>query len=216
MNAFIFDLDGVIVDTAKYHFIAWKTIAETFNYNLTESQNENLKGVSRSDSLDLLLQWGKKVLIQEKKNMLLNQKNKHYLQLIQEMGSEEILPGVLNILDFTKNNNVPVALGSASKNAQLILGKLNLTPYFSSIVDGTHVRHSKPNPEVFLLGAKNLNTPAKSCVVFEDASAGVAAAKTAGMTVIGIGNPEELKAADYVFESLEQINISLLNKLAAI
>ena len=153
MNAFIFDLDGVIVDTAKYHFIAWKTIAETFNYNLTESQNENLKGVSRSDSLDLLLQWGKKVLIQEKKNMLLNQKNKHYLQLIQEMGSEEILPGVLNILDFTKNNNVPVALGSASKNAQLILGKLNLTPYFSSIVDGTHVRHSKPNPEVFLLGA---------------------------------------------------------------
>ena len=111
MNAFIFDLDGVIVDTAKYHFIAWKTIAETFNFNLSESQNENLKGVSRSDSLDLLIQWGKKDLIQEKKDMLLNQKNKHYLQLIQEMGSEEILPGVLNILDFTKNNNVPVALG---------------------------------------------------------------------------------------------------------
>ena len=126
--------------------------------------------------------------------MLLNQKNKHCLQLIQEMGSEEILPGVLNILDFTRNNNVPVALGSACKNAQLILGKLNLTSYFNSIVDGTHVRHSKPNPEVFLLGAKNLYTPGKSCVIFEDASAGVAVAKTAGMTATGIGNPEELKA----------------------
>ncbi len=104
MNAFIFDLDGVIVDTAKYHFIAWKIIAETFNFNLTESQNEKLKGVGRSDSLDLLLQWCKKDLIQEKKDLLLDQKNKHYLQLIQEMGLEEILPGVMTILDFTKNN----------------------------------------------------------------------------------------------------------------
>ena len=216
MKAFIFDLDGVLVDTAKYHYIAWKTIGTSFNFNLTETQNESLKGISRTDSLDLMLEWAGTEMNLEQKEVLLRQKNEHYLELIQEMDRTEILPGVLTILDFAKDNNVPVALGSASKNAQLILKKLDLLPYFDSIVDGTHVTHSKPNPEVFLLGAKNLKTPAKQCVVFEDAAAGVAAAKDAQMVAVGIGDAKELAAADYIFSSLESIDSHLLQSLAAI
>ncbi|MGY8968341.1 MAG: beta-phosphoglucomutase [Flavobacteriales bacterium] len=216
MKAFIFDLDGVLVDTAKYHYIAWKTIGTSFNFNLTETQNESLKGISRTDSLDLMLEWAGTEMNLEQKEVLLRQKNEHYLELIQEMDRTEILPGVLTILDFAKDNNVPVALGSASKNAQLILKKLDLLPYFDSIVDGTHVTHSKPNPEVFLLGAKNLKTPAKQCVVFEDAAAGVAAAKAAQMVAVGIGDAKELAAADYIFSSLESIDSHLLQSLAAI
>ena len=216
MKAFIFDLDGVLVDTAKYHYIAWKTIGTSFNFNLTETQNESLKGISRTDSLDLMLEWAGTEMNLEQKEVLLRQKNEHYLELIQEMDRTEILPGVLTILDFVKDNNVPVALGSASKNAQLILKKLDLLPYFDSIVDGTHVTHSKPNPEVFLLGAKNLKTPAKQCVVFEDAAAGVAAAKAAQMVAVGIGDAKELAAADYIFSSLESIDSNLLQLLAAI
>ena len=216
MKAFIFDLDGVLVDTAKYHYIAWKTIGTSFNFNLTETQNESLKGISRTDSLDLMLEWAGTEMNLEQKEVLLRQKNEHYLELIQEMDRTEILPGVLTILDFAKDNNVPVALGSASKNAQLILKKLDLLPYFDSIVDGTHVTHSKPNPEVFLLGAKNLKTPANQCVVFEDAAAGVAAAKAAQMVAVGIGDAKELAAADYIFSSLESIDSHLLQSLAAI
>ena len=216
MKAFIFDLDGVLVDTAKYHYIAWKTIGTSFNFNLTETQNEGLKGISRTDSLNLVLEWVGTEMNPEQKEVLLRQKNEHYLELIQEMDRTEILPGVLTILDFAKDNNVPVALGSASKNAQLILKKLDLLPYFDSIVDGTHVTHSKPNPEVFLLGAKNLNTPANQCVVFEDAAAGVAAAKAAQMVAVGIGDAKELAAADYIFSSLESIDSNLLQSLAAI
>lgn len=216
MKAFIFDLDGVLVDTAKYHYIAWKTIGTSFNFNLTETQNEGLKGISRTDSLDLMLEWAGTEMNLEQKEVLLRQKNEHYLELIQEMDRTEILPGVLTILDFAKDNNVPVALGSASKNAQLILKKLDLLPYFDSIVDGTHVTHSKPNPEVFLLGAKNLKTPDNQCVVFEDAAAGVAAAKAAQMVAVGIGDAKELAAADYIFSSLESIDSHLLQSLAAI
>ena len=216
MKAFIFDLDGVLVDTAKYHYIAWKTIGTSFNFNLTETQNESLKGISRTDSLDLMLEWAGTEMNLEQKEVLLRQKNEHYLELIQEMDRTEILPGVLTILDFAKDNNVPVALGSASKNAQLILKKLDLLPYFDSIVDGTHVTHSKPNPEVFLLGAKNLKTPANQCIVFEDAAAGVAAAKAAQMVAVGIGDAKELAAADYIFSSLESIDSHLLQSIAAI
>ncbi|PTL99136.1 MAG: beta-phosphoglucomutase [Candidatus Arcticimaribacter sp.] len=216
MKAFIFDLDGVLVDTAKYHYIAWKTIGTSFNFNLSETQNEGLKGISRVDSLDLMLEWAGTEMNLEQKEVLLRQKNEHYLELIQAMDQTEILPGVLTILDFAKDNNVPIALGSASKNAQLILKKLDLLPYFDSIVDGTHVTHSKPNPEVFLLGAKNLNTAANQCVVFEDAAAGVAAAKAAQMVAVGIGDAKELAAADYIFSSLESIDSNLLQSLAAI
>ncbi|MDB9836317.1 beta-phosphoglucomutase [Flavobacteriaceae bacterium] len=216
MKAFIFDLDGVLVDTAKYHYIAWKTIGTSFNFNLSETQNEGLKGISRVDSLDLMLEWAGTEMNLEQKEVLLRQKNEHYLELIQAMDQTEILPGVLTILDFAKDNNVPIALGSASKNAQLILKKLDLLPYFDSIVDGTHVTHSKPNPEVFLLGAKNLNTSANQCVVFEDAAAGVAAAKAAQMVAVGIGDAKELAAADYIFSSLESIDSNLLQSLAAI
>ncbi|PSR08807.1 MAG: beta-phosphoglucomutase, partial [Candidatus Arcticimaribacter sp.] len=200
----------------KYHYIAWKTIGTSFNFNLSETQNEGLKGISRVDSLDLMLEWAGTEMNLEQKEVLLRQKNEHYLELIQAMDQTEILPGVLTILDFAKDNNVPIALGSASKNAQLILKKLDLLPYFDSIVDGTHVTHSKPNPEVFLLGAKNLNTSANQCVVFEDAAAGVAAAKAAQMVAVGIGDAKELAAADYIFSSLESIDSNLLQSLAAI
>ena len=128
MKAFIFDLDGVLVDTAKYHYIAWKTIGTGFNFKLTETQNEGLKGISRTDSLDLMLEWAGTKVSLEQKEILLRQKNEHYLELIQEMDRTEILPGVLTILNFAKENSIPVALGSASKNAQLILKKLEFFP----------------------------------------------------------------------------------------
>ncbi len=213
MKAFIFDLDGVIVDTAKYHFIAWKSVGEKFNYTLTHAQNEQLKGISRADSLDLILDWANVTLTAEEKEIRLREKNEHYLQLIEELKEDEILPGVLLLLNFAKENKTPTALGSSSKNAIPILQKLGLMHYFDTIVDGTQVTHSKPNPEGFLLCAKNLNVTPSQCIVFEDAAAGVIAAKSAEMTAIGIGNPIELEAADYIFDNLGEIDINFINTL---
>ena len=170
MKAFIFDLDGVIVDTAKYHFIAWKRIGEKVGFTLTLEQNESLKGVSRVESLDRILNWAKVDLSPEEKTQLLDEKNKDYLAQINNMGQDEILPGVLTLLQYAKEHNIPVALGSASKNATPILEKLGITSYFNAIVDGNHVTQSKPNSEVFLKGAELLQQDPKNCIVFEDAA----------------------------------------------
>ena len=146
MKAFIFDLDGVLVDTAKYHFIAWKRIGEKVGFILTHEQNESLKGVSRVESLDRILSWAKVTLSQEEKDLFLLDKNEDYLAQINDMGKEEILPGVLTLFQYAKDNKIPVALGSASKNATPILKKLGITTYFDALVDGNHVSKSKPDP----------------------------------------------------------------------
>ena len=212
-TGFIFDLDGVIVDTAKYHFEAWQHLANTINYNFTPENNEHFKGVSRVKSLDLLLEMAQYKATQQQKEQWLLEKNTHYLSLISHMDASEILPGISAILAFLKEAKCPIALGSASKNAQPILEKVGLLSYFDILVDGNDVTKAKPDPEVFLIAAKKIGVAAKNCIVFEDAKAGVAAAKAAGMTCVGIGDTTILKQADYCFENTAAIPLSFVQQL---
>ena len=155
-KAFIFDLDGVIVDTAKYHFLAWEKLANQLGINFTHEHNEELKGVSRVRSLDLILVLGNITASQEDKNKWLIQKNEDYLSYLVDMDEREILPGVVKVLEYLKNNNQAIALGSASKNARPILQKTNIMHFFDAIVDGNDVSNAKPDPEVFLQAAQKL------------------------------------------------------------
>lgn len=211
--AFIFDLDGVIVDTAKYHFLAWRNLAHALGFNFTEAQNEQLKGVSRVKSLEILLEIGKVNLSQKEKDSLLAKKNEEYLQYVNNMTEAEILPGVSNVLRFLDSNNIKYALGSASKNAQLIIDKVGLSNKFSAIVDGNAVSKAKPNPEVFLKAAEKLGVSALNCIVVEDAIAGVQAANNAQMISIGIGDCVVLNEADYVFEKMTKLTTDFLQNL---
>lgn len=215
-TGFIFDLDGVIVDTAKYHYLAWRKLANELGFEFTQEQNELFKGVSRKRCLEILLEIGNIKASQEQFNRWLVEKNEDYLSLIEEMDESEILPDVLKVLQFLKKHNMPIALGSASKNARPILEKVNLLDYFDVIVDGTHVAKAKPDPEVFLIAAKQLGVPPKDCVVFEDAVAGIEAANNAGMLSIGIGNDKVLSEAKYVFANFTEIDHKFLNKLIAL
>ena len=211
--AFIFDLDGVIVDTAKYHFLAWRNLATKLGFEFTEAHNELLKGVSRIKSLEILLNIGRIQLSEEEKQKYLVQKNEEYLSFVNKMTSEEILPGVSNLLDYLDAHNIKYALGSASKNAPLILEKVGLYKRFSALVDGNDVSKAKPDPEVFLIGAKKLNMKPENCVVVEDAIAGVEAAKLANMKCVGIGDAEVLGKADVVFKDMTGFTSEFLNKL---
>ncbi|MBT8262482.1 MAG: beta-phosphoglucomutase, partial [Bacteroidia bacterium] len=168
-KGFIFDLDGVIVDTAKYHYLAWKHLADELRIPFTKEQNEQFKGVSRKRCLEILLEWGNLKVSQEQFNNWLAEKNEDYLSYIDTMTEEEILPDVTKVLQYLQKHKVPMALGSASKNARAILKKVGLIPYFNTIVDGTQVTKAKPDPEVFLIAAKELNITPVNCVVFEDA-----------------------------------------------
>ncbi|HBH49401.1 MAG TPA: beta-phosphoglucomutase [Bacteroidales bacterium] len=214
IKACIFDLDGVIVDTAKYHYLAWKRLANEMGFDFTEEDNEQLKGVSRVRSLEILLELGGVKKTAEEQEQLATKKNEWYVEYIVKLKPEEILPGVSKFLDELNDKGIKIALGSASKNAKLILDGLNLTGYFDAIIDGTKVSKAKPDPEVFLKGADELGLQPEECVVFEDAQAGVEAAKNGGMPCIGIGTAENLKGADYVMPGFDGVTFeSLVNKL---
>jgi beta-phosphoglucomutase len=202
----IFDLDGVIVDTAKHHFVAWQQLAQSQGWSFTTQDNEQLKGVSRVRSLELILEWNKAQISTEVFDRLLIEKNERYLSLIADMDASERLPDVQRVLQTFKKHGCKIALGSASKNARPILDKIELTPYFDVIVDGTNVSKAKPDPEVFLQAANQLGIAPKDCVVFEDAVAGIQAAKAAGMRAFGIGAPELLTQADRVFNDFTQLD----------
>ena len=211
-KACLFDLDGVLVDTAIYHFQAWKMLGENFNYQLTEEQNEQLKGVSRVESLNRILNWASYTATEEQKEIWLKEKNDNYLQLITHMNPSEILPGVVDFLGQIKADGYKIALGSASKNAEIILEKTHLTPWFDVIIDGNKVSKSKPDPEVFLKGAEGLGLLPSECIVFEDAQAGVEAAIAGGMKVIGIGEASVLGDANKVIPNFVGIkSADLLN-----
>jgi beta-phosphoglucomutase len=212
-KAFIFDLDGVIVDTAKYHFLAWKKLANSIGVDFTEHQNEQLKGVSRVKSLEKILGWGNKSISEDEFIELMSLKNDDYLSYINKMDEGEILPDVSKVLDFLIENNQHIALGSASKNARMILKKVNLLNKFKVIVDGNDVTKAKPNPEVFLKAAQLLHCQPKNSIVFEDSVAGVKAANIASMVSIGIGDKETLKDADYVFNDFTEISTDFLIEL---
>ncbi len=211
ISACIFDLDGVVVDTAKYHYIAWKSIANELGFDFTEEDNERLKGVSRMTSLDILLSIGGVDLDQETKLKLADKKNKNYLEYILRMTPDEILPGVKEFMNELKSNGVKIALGSASKNAMTILNQLELTNYFDVVVDGTHVSNAKPDPEVFLKGAELLNVLPSECVVFEDAEAGIEAAVNGKMKCVGIGSPDVLGKANIVVPGFVGFSMGQLN-----
>ncbi|WP_203296384.1 beta-phosphoglucomutase [Luteirhabdus pelagi] len=212
-KGFIFDLDGVIVDTAKYHFLAWQKLAAGIGISFTEKENEQLKGVSRVRSLEKILEWGNTTLSEERFQELMDSKNTDYLSHIDTMSETEILPDVERVLRFLEDNEQPMALGSASKNARTILQKVKLIHRFQTIVDGTDVSKAKPNPEVFLKAAERLDIAPMDCIVFEDSVAGIEAANTAGMVSIGIGDPSVLNTADHVFSDFTQMNNEFLNKL---
>src|SRR5690606_41907250 len=202
LQACLFDLDGVLVDTAKYHYLAWKQLANSLGFDFTELQNEELKGISRVESLKKILTWGGLDFPQERQDELASLKNSWYVEMISEMKADEVLPGSFELLEELRTNQIRIALGSASKKSQLIFDNTGLTPYFDAIVDGNVVSKSKPDPEVFLKGAEMLHISPSGCVVFEDASAGVEAALRATMKAIGIGSPKELSKAHLVVEDL--------------
>ena len=209
-RAALFDLDGVIVDTAKYHYMAWKNLARQLGFDFTERDNERLKGVSRVRSLEILLEIGQIVLSDGEKVRYAIQKNEEYVAYIQKMDCTEILPGARECLLALRARGVRVGLGSASKNSPLILNNLKIIDLFDAVVDGNKALKAKPDPQVFLMGAEELGIAPVECVVFEDAEAGIQAAKTAGMFSVGIGSPDVLVQADLVVSGLDRFDVDLL------
>jgi beta-phosphoglucomutase len=212
-KACIFDLDGVIVDTAHYHFLAWKRLADELGIRFTEEDNERLKGVSRMQSMDILLSLGNVSLSQHDKETLANKKNTWFVDYVERMMPEEIYPGVKALLEQLRKQGVKTGLASSSKNARTVIQRLHIESYFDVVVDGTMVVHSKPDPEIFLLAASKLGVDTKDCVVFEDAEAGVEAALAAGMKCVGVGSPVQLGKAQRVIEKTGQFKPAELEQL---
>lgn len=216
IKACIFDLDGVIVDTAHYHFLAWKRLANEFGFNLSESDNEKLKGVSRMHSLEIILALAGVSLSEHDKEIMANKKNSWFVDYVERMAPEEIFPGVKTLLSELKNQDIKVGLASSSKNARTVIKLLNINSDFDAVVDGTMITHSKPHPEIFLLAASKLGVDPKDCLVFEDADAGVEAAIAAGMKCIGIGSQEQLYKANVVIAKTGEFKISALKEIEAL
>lgn len=215
IKACIFDLDGVIVDTAKYHYIAWKRLANELGIELTKEENENLKGVSRMQTLEIILTKGNQQnnFTKEEKIALATKKNNWYREFIKKMDRSEVLPGVVNFLDTLKANGYKIALGSASRNAPTILEVTEMTHYFEVIIDGNKTTRSKPDPQVFQMGAAGLGVEPNEAVVFEDSYKGVDAALAGGFYAVGIGSPQKLGKANFVIDGLHQMNLERLNSL---
>ncbi|MBP2001719.1 beta-phosphoglucomutase [Paenibacillus shirakamiensis] len=205
MKGAIFDLDGVLVDTAKYHFLAWRELANQLGFEFTEQDNERLKGVSRMESLRILLEIGGLHLSEHELLQLAAKKNEKYVEYISKLNDSELLPGAKAYLIDLREQGIQVALGSASKNAKFILDQLNIAYLFDVVIDGNQVTKAKPDPEVFLLAGQNLGLEPKDIVVFEDATAGVEAALAAGMRVVGIGQKDVLQRADLVVAGLYEL-----------
>lgn len=212
-KGFIFDLDGVIVDTARYHFLAWQKISDELGIEFTPEHNERLKGVSRIRSLDIILELGNVTISQQDKDVWLQKKNEDYLAYIENMDAEEILDGVSGVLQFLKDRGQLIALGSASKNARPILQKTGIIHLFDAIVDGNDVTNAKPDPEVFLQAAKLLGVDPANAIVFEDSVAGIEAANLAGMTSVGIGDATVLDQAQFIFPDFTHIDPSFFETL---
>jgi len=213
VKACIFDLDGVIVDTAVYHYKAWKRLANQMGFDFTEEQNEKLKGVSRTRSLELILQWGSVTKTDAEKEELATQKNTWYVDMISHMKPDEILPGAKEFVQTCRDAGIKTALGSASKNSMMILEKIGMVNLFDAIIDGNKVSKAKPDPEVFLKGAEEVGIAPANCVVFEDAIAGIEAAIAGGMKSVGIGSPEVLGEANLVVSGLNEMSLEKLQAL---
>jgi beta-phosphoglucomutase len=213
IKACIFDLDGVIVDTARYHYLAWKRLAQEIGVDLTLEDNERLKGVSRMRSLEIILEIGGVSLSEHEKERLANKKNGWFVDYVERMVPEEIFPGVKSMINNLRQHGIKVALASSSKNAKTVIQLLHIQNDFDAVVDGTMITNTKPHPEIFLLAASKLGIEPRNCVVFEDAEAGVEAALAAGMKCVGVGSPDLLKAANRVVSTTSDFPITELNNL---
>ena len=213
IQACIFDLDGVIVDTAVYHYKAWKRLANELGFDFTEHQNEQLKGVSRMASLNLILQWGGLTKTEAEKEELATRKNNWYVEMINKMTPAEVLPGAKEFVELCSKAGIKTALGSASKNSTTILDKVGIDHLFDVVIDGNKVSKPKPDPEVFLKGAEGLGVAPANCVVFEDAIAGIEAAINGGMHSVGIGSPQVLGKAEMVVSGLDKMSLEKLKEL---
>ena len=203
----IFDLDGVICNTAKYHYLAWKELADDLHIPFNMQDNERLKGVSRMASLDIILSLGNQENIpKEEKLAMAERKNTRYVEMISKMERNEILPGVESFLKELRKQGIKIALGSASKNTSIIMDRLNLREAFDYIVDGTMIVNTKPDPEVFIKSMEYYGLEPEECLVFEDAAAGVEAAHRGGMRCVGIGNKVDLPEADYLIQGFAGVS----------
>lgn len=211
MKGAIFDLDGVLVDTAWYHFLAWKRLSDELGISFTEKDNERLKGVSRIHSLEILLELGSICASKEEKEAWAGMKNKWYVESLHSLESSALLPGTVEYLEQLKTSGILIALGSASKNAFFILERLGIYAYFDAVIDGNSVIKAKPDPEVFTKGAAKLKLEAEYCAVFEDSYAGIQAAKSAGMFAVGIGSRSNLPNADMYVNNLSELVMSQIN-----
>lgn len=205
ISAVIFDLDGVIVSTDNYHYQAWKKIADEENIYFDEEVNNRLRGVSRSDSLEIILERSERKYTEFEKTRLTEAKNTYYIKLLESLTAEAILPNVKEVLIKLKANKIKIAIGSSSKNAKLILKQIGLIDLFDVISDGNDIKRSKPHPEVFLIAAKRLGIEPTKCAVIEDASAGIEAAKKARMYAIGIGAAKNSKLCDLSVDNIAEI-----------
>jgi len=205
LKAFIFDLDGVITDTAEYHYLAWKRLADEENIPFSREENEKLRGVSRRASLELILK--NRRLSEEKIREMMDRKNGYYQAYLENISANDLLPGALPLLRKLQSKQIRLALASASKNAPQVVERLGIAPYFEVIADGNSVEKTKPAPDLFLYAAEKLELPPEACLVVEDAEAGIAAARAAGMATIGIGPAERVGSADYVYPSVAEVRL---------
>lgn len=213
MKACIFDLDGVIVDTAKYHYLAWKRLASEMGIDLTEEVNEQLKGVSRMESLNIILKLKGITLSDREKEELADKKNVWFVEYINAMKPDEIFDGVKELMKEIRDHKIKIGLASSSKNAQAVLKLLGIQSLFDVVIDGTMIQHTKPHPEIFLKAASALTLTPAECIVIEDAEAGIESAVRAGMKCVGIGSPKQLHKANLVISKISELKFDKLNKL---
>lgn len=207
VKAVIFDLDGVIVSTDDYHYRAWKSMADEEGIFFDKTINERLRGVSRMESLEIVLEKKRREYTYEEKNQISEKKNSLYRELLKKLTPNDILPGVMKVLENLKADNIKIAIGSSSKNTPMILEKIGLKYYFDAVADGREIKNSKPDPEVFLLAAKKLGLSPEECLVVEDADAGVKAALACGMKVVGVGFAANNERASYKVRDLSLLDI---------
>lgn len=213
VKACIFDLDGVIVETSHFHFLAWKRLAEKLEIPFSDEDNEQLKGVSRKESLDRILALGNREMDQAEKDKWMAIKNEWYLEDLEDMKPSDALPGVVDFIKSLRAQGVKISLASSSKNAKAIISKLQLNDQFDALKDGNDVKHAKPDPDIFLQAAEALGEKPENCIVFEDAIAGIEASIAADMRCVGVGDKDILTDANHVIQSFEEIDINKFSKL---
>ncbi|PLR86841.1 beta-phosphoglucomutase [Bacillus canaveralius] len=214
LEAVIFDLDGVITDTAEYHYLAWKALADQLGIPFSRQFNEELKGISRMDSLEKILTHGGKQarFSSEEKDQLAAKKNEHYLNLINRITPADLLPGIWKFVADINAAGVKLGIASASKNAMTVLEALGIREQFDIIVDARTICHGKPDPEIFITAAKLLEAEPSACIGIEDATAGVEAIKAAGMFAIAIGPKEQFEKADLVYNDTSELSFTEVAK----